>query len=70
VGPIVGARLRQQRHRQRARDGRIVLQVELSEAETIKLLITAAVLNPHVDFYSRKDLAEGVTRFLELSRNA
>jgi hypothetical protein len=66
----MSAALRQQRHRQRARDGRIVLQVELPKAELIELLITAALLNPHADFYSREDLAEGVTRFLELSRNA
>jgi hypothetical protein len=66
----MSAAARQQRHRERARDGRIVLQVELPRAELIELLITAALLNPHADFYSREDLAEGVARFLELSRNA
>jgi hypothetical protein len=69
-GPTGGAILRQKRHRERERSGRIVLQVELPEAEIVELLITAAVLNPHADFYTRADLAEGVARFLELARHA
>jgi len=65
-----GARVRQQRHRAREESGRIVLQVELPEAEIVELLITAALLNPQCDFYTRADLAAGVARFLELARHA
>jgi hypothetical protein len=69
-GPANSALMRQRRHRERAKNGQIVLQIELPEAEIVELLITAALLNPHADFYTREDLADGVARFLELSRHA
>jgi hypothetical protein len=57
---------RVRRHRQRRRDGRIVLQVELPESETIELLTGAGCLDVRRDYFSRQDIATGIERFLSL----
>jgi hypothetical protein len=64
------AALRQRLHRARERSGKILLQVELPEAEIIELLVEAGLIDPRAAFYAREDLAEGVERFLSLARHA
>ena len=62
--------LRKRREREREKNGRILLQVELPEAETIELLVEAGCLDLQRDYFSRQDIAVGVERFLSLARNA
>jgi hypothetical protein len=69
-GPIVGARLRQQRHRQREKNGQLALTVEVNAAEIIELLVEAQLLDPHPAFHGRAEIAAGIGRFLSLCCHA
>jgi hypothetical protein len=63
---LTSAAARVRRHRERARDGRIVLQIELPEAEIVELLVEAGCLDVRRDYFSRQDIATGIERFLSL----
>jgi hypothetical protein len=64
-----GAAERQKRHRQREKDGRLVVPVEL-DAEAIETLIEAKVLDGRSDCYGREALAAAVANYLKISRYA
>ena len=66
--PTAASRVR--RHRQRQKSGRILVQVELPELETLELLIASECLDGRADYFSRQDIAAGIERFLSLARNA
>jgi hypothetical protein len=61
--------IRQQRHRERERDGRQIVTVE-TDGETIELLIEARLLDPHADFHPREKIGTAIERFLILARKA
>lgn len=66
-GPLSSAAaLRQRRRRERAKNGQIVLQIELPEAEIVELLVAAGCLDVRRDYFSRQDIATGIERFLSL----
>lgn len=64
------AAARQRLHREREREGRILLTLELDEAETIELLIEAQLLDPRQDYFTAPVLAEAIGKFLQLARHA
>ena len=64
------AAIRQRQLRERERVGRIVLSVELPEADTVELLLEAGLLDRRSAFYTREQLAAAVERFLLLARDA
>jgi hypothetical protein len=70
VTPDRTAADRVKRHRDREKNGRIVLQVELPEAKIVEMLIEAECLDLRRDYFSRQDIATGVERFLSLACNA
>ena len=61
---------RQRRHREREKNGRLVVLVEVDAAEVIELLVEARLLDARADFHDRADIAAGIARFLSLSRHA
>lgn len=60
---------RQRVYRQRERDGKLVVPVELDESD-VKLLVEAKVLDGRRDHHSREDLAQAVSNYLKISRYA
>ena len=61
---------RQRRHREREKNGKLAVLVEVDAGETIELLVEAGLLDPRRDFHDRADIAAGIARFLSLSRHA
>ena len=60
---------RMRRFRQRERDGRSCVTIELNPAD-IETLVEARTLDGRADFYDREALARAVMEFLRLSRYA
>ena len=63
LGPMSPAE-RQRLHRQRQRNGKLALTVEVNAAEIIELLVEAQLLDPRTAFHGRAELAAGIGRFL------
>jgi hypothetical protein len=66
---LMGAALRQRRHRERERAGRFVVNVEL-DGDDLKVLIEARLLDPRGDCHTREAIATAVRSYLRISRNA
>jgi hypothetical protein len=64
------AALRQRRHRERERDGKLAVTVEVDAREVIELLVEARLLDPRADFHTREDIGAAVAKFLVLARRA
>jgi hypothetical protein len=63
------AAARMRKSRERERDGRCCVTIELG-SDDIELLIEARVLDARRDFYDRETLAHAVIEFLRLARCA
>jgi hypothetical protein len=55
--------------RQRQREGRLVVSVELN-GDDIEMLVAAQLLDPRADFFDRQTIATAVRNYLQISRNA
>lgn len=64
------AALRQQRYREREREGKIMVTIQVDAAEIIELLVESNLLDPRRDYFPRSDIAAGIERFLILARDA
>jgi hypothetical protein len=62
--------LRQRRHREREKAGKLALTVEVDAGQVIELLIESGLLDRRAAVHDRADIAAGITRFLELIRHA
>jgi hypothetical protein len=69
LGPMSPA-ARQRLHRQRQRNGKLALTVEVDTAEVIELLVEAQLLDPRAAFHGRAEIAAGIGRFLSLCCHA
>jgi hypothetical protein len=56
-------------YRQRQRDGRLVISVEL-DGDDIEMLCAAQLLDARADFFDRATIATALRRYLSMSRHA
>jgi hypothetical protein len=60
---------RKRLYRQRQRDGRLVISIEL-DGDDIEMLCAAQLLDARADFFDRATIATALRRYLSMSRHA
>jgi hypothetical protein len=68
-GPMSSAAARVRRHRERQKNGRLVVMVEL-DASDLETLVEAQLLDGRADCCNREAIAMAIRNYLQISRNA
>ena len=69
VPSTTSAAVRVRRHRERQKNGQLVVMVEL-DGDDLKVLIEARLLDPRGDCHTREAIATAVRSYLQISRHA
>jgi hypothetical protein len=67
--PTSSAAIRVRRHRERQKNGRLVVMVEL-DASDLETLVEAQLLDGRADCFNREAIAMAIRNYLQISRNA
>ena len=66
--PTGGAAARQRRCRERKRDGRLVVMLEL-DSDDLEVLVEARLLDTRSDCFNREAIATAVRKYLQKNRD-